>query len=82
MTLTNSKKDSVKLQDFYKMPNNISNFIKSASPIEIFVVARRLADCNDGMCPAKCTDSKYKCFETYPHKCAMNFKKWALHKEK
>ena len=64
------------------MPNNISKFIKSASPIELYVVARRLADCNENMCPARCTEDFQKCQKTYPHTCAMNFKKWALRKEK
>ncbi len=63
------------------MPNNLTEWIKSASPIELFVVARRLADCNE-VCPVKCTDNKEKCFKEMPYQCAMRFQKWALKETK
>lgn len=61
--------------------NNITAYIKQASPVELRIIARELADMR-GVCPAKCTDDAVKCFNIAPFKCAMHFKKWALQESK
>ena len=57
--------------------NNITAYISNASPVELFVIARRLGDCN-GICPARCKESPAECFNELPYQCATKFKKWAL----
>jgi hypothetical protein len=63
------------------MKTNIAAFIKQASPVELFTLARQLANCN-GLCPAQCKESEENCRMEYPYQCAMHFKKWALKQAK
>lgn len=41
--------------------NNITAYIKQASPVELYTIARQLANCN-GLCPAKCKESEQECW--------------------
>lgn len=61
--------------------NNITAYIKQASPVELYTIARQLANCN-GLCPAKCKESEKECWDELPYQCAMHFKKWALKESK
>lgn len=61
--------------------NNITAYIKQASPVELYTLARQLANCNR-LCPAKCKESDQQCWEMMPCQCAMHFKKWALKENK
>lgn len=61
--------------------NNITAHIKQASPVELYTLARQIANCN-GMCPARCKESEKECWEMMPYQCAMHFKIWALQESK
>lgn len=63
------------------MKTNITAYIKKASPLELYAIARQLANCNE-LCPARCKDTCKECWDELPYKCAMHFKNWALKENK
>jgi hypothetical protein len=63
------------------MKTNITAFIKNAGPVELYTLARQLANCK-GLCPAKCKEAEKECWNELPYQCAMHFKKWAIKENK